>query len=161
MKKKLTELQAYNAMAKLFQIYYELDSTGDLCEILGVMSFLQDKKTADLCMLEDWKKSLDRIVGHKNLRNYNYLTPLEGFCAIGLFLENFFRTTNLAKDVDFLEKNADLANNKQQVDSVLWKNWLKCIDEVLAVKDSRMYFGWSKKINSDFNAKKTNKTTSI
>lgn len=42
--KKMTQLQAYNPMAKLFQIYYELDSSGDLCEILAVINFLEDKK---------------------------------------------------------------------------------------------------------------------
>lgn len=40
----MTQLQAYNPMAKLFQIYYELDSSGDLCEILAVINFLEDKK---------------------------------------------------------------------------------------------------------------------
>jgi len=49
MKKKLTELQAYNAMAKLFQVYYDLDPSGDIGAILGSMSFLKDKKPYGYC----------------------------------------------------------------------------------------------------------------
>jgi hypothetical protein len=43
MQKKLTELQGYNAMAKLFQIYYDLDPSGDIGDILSSMAFLKDK----------------------------------------------------------------------------------------------------------------------
>lgn len=144
MQKKMTQLQAYNAMAKLFQIYYELDSSGDLCEILGVMSFLQDKKTVDMYMFEDWIKCLDSIFVDKNLHNYNHITILQAFFAIGLFLKNFFRTDHLAFDIKFLEQNTNLAKNNGLIDPILWKNWLQCVDKVLSMKDSRMYFGSSK-----------------
>jgi len=41
MQKKLTKLQAYNAMVKLFKKYYDLDSSGDIAVIAGSMNFLQ------------------------------------------------------------------------------------------------------------------------
>ena len=140
MKKKLTTLQAYNAMVKLFIIYYYLDPAGDIGVVIGCMSFLQNKKTVDSAMWEFWIECLDMILKHKNLRNYNHLTPLQAFLAIGLFLEGYFGTTNLLKDIEFLEQNIRLARDKKLVDPTLWKKWLQCVDEVLSVEDSRKYF---------------------
>ena len=138
--KKLTKLQAYNAMVKLFIIYYYLDPSGDIGAIIGIMSFLQNKKTVDRAMWEIWTESLEKILKHKNLRNYNHLTSLQAFLAMGKLLEEYFGTTNLLKDIEFLEYNIRLAANKKRVDKILWKNWLKCVDEVLLAKDSREYF---------------------
>lgn len=138
--KKLTKLQAYNAMVKLFKIYYYLDPSGDIGAIIGSMSFLQDKRTADEAMWEIWIECLDLILNHRKIYDYDYVTSWDAFRAIGPFLENFFGTTNLLKDIDFLLKNIQLAHNKKQVDSTLWKNWLQCVDEVLSVEDSREYF---------------------
>jgi len=77
---------------------------------------------------------------HKKLRDYNHLTLLQAFVAMGLYLEEYFGTTNLAKDIEFFVYNTQLARDEKRVDPILWQNWLKCVDEVLAVKDSRMYF---------------------
>ena len=140
MQKKLTELQAYNAMVKLFIKYYDLDPSGDIGMVIGCMSFLKNKKTVDRAMWEIWIECLDKILKHKNLRNYNHITPLQAFLAVGYFLEEYFGTADLMQDIDFLEKNVRLATNKQRIDLILWKNWLQCVDEVLSVKDSREYF---------------------
>ena len=139
MKKKLTKLQAYNAMSKLLIMYYDLDPTGDIGIIGGSMSFLEDKKTVDDTMWINWTKSLDLMFKHKNLRNYNHLTALQAFLAMGIFLENYFGKNDLAKDIEFLEKNIKIAAEHKKVNLLLWKNWLKCVDVVLSVKDSREY----------------------
>lgn len=137
---KLTKLQAYNAMVKLFQIYYDLDPSGDLGIIIGCMSFLQDKKTVDTARWEIWGECLDSMLQHKNLRNYNHLTAWQAFLVVGLYLEEYFGTVDLARDIEFLEANIRLAADHKIIDTTLWKNWLQCVDEVLAVKDSRTYF---------------------
>lgn len=137
--KKLTKLQAYNAMSKLLIMYYDLDPTGDIGIIGGSMSFLEDKKTVDDAMWINWTKSLDLMFKHKNLRNYNHLTALQAFLAMGIFLENYFGRNDLAKDIEFLEKNIKIAAEHKKVNLLLWKNWLKCVDVVLSVKDSREY----------------------
>ncbi len=140
MQKKLTQLQGFNAMAKLFQIYYDLDPSGDIGAILGSMSFLQDKKTADGAMLDDWQDFLDTQLKHKNLRNYNHLTALQAFVAMGDFLEFFFSRNNITWEIKLLLDSSDLARDKKKIDPVVWQNWLRCVDEVLTVKDSREYF---------------------
>ena len=140
MKKKLTELQAYNAMAKLFQIYYDLDPSGDIGAILGSMAFLQDKKPMDAAMLQDWNNFIGKTLKHKNLRDYNHLTTLQAFLAMGLFLDYFYGINDISWEIKFIYDNVKLAAEHKKIDQVLWKNWLKCVDEVLSVKDSRMYF---------------------
>ncbi len=138
--KKLTQLQAYNAMVKLFQIYYDLDPSGDLGSIIGCMTFLQDKRTVDDARWEVWGECLDIMFKHKNLRNYNHLTLLQSFFAIGLYLEEYFGETDISWEVKLIQDNVHNARNKKLVDSTLWKNWLQCVDEVLAAEDSRTYF---------------------
>ena len=145
MSKKLTKLQAYNAVTKLFQMYYDLDPSGDIGGILGSMAFLPDKTTADDAMLEIWTECLDEILKHKNLRNYNYITISQAFLAGGILLEGFYGTNDNSSEIKFLQENTKLLANKKTVDSILWKRWLKCVDEVLAVEDSRMYFHLSSK----------------
>jgi len=142
---KITELQAFNAMAKLFQVYYELDPSGDIGAILGSMAFLKDKKPMDAAMLKDWNKFLGTILKHKNLRDYNHLTSLEAFLAMGLFLNYFYGTIDNSWEITFLQDNVKLAAEKKSIDPALWNNWLKCVDKVLSVEDSRMYFGSSLK----------------
>ncbi len=138
--KKLTQLQGFNVMTKLFQKYYDLDPSGDIGGILGSMAFLKNKKPIDRAMLKDWTGSLDSILKHKNLRDYNHLTPLQAFLAAGDFLEGFYGTTDISWEIKFIQENVRLARDKKTVDPTLWKNWLQCVDEVLAVEDSRMYF---------------------
>jgi hypothetical protein len=140
MNKKLTKLQGFNAITKLFQIYYDLDPSGDIGGILGSMAFLRDRRTTDESILEFWTECLDVILKHKNLRDYNHLTPLQVFLAAGDFLEGFYGITDISWEIKFIQQNVRLARDKKLVDPTLWKNWLQCVDEVLAVKDSRTYF---------------------
>lgn len=77
---------------------------------------------------------------HKNLRNYNYITPFQSFLAVGVFLEFFYGTTDISWEITLIQQNAMLAREHKKIDPILWQKWIQCVDEVLAVKDSRMYF---------------------
>ena len=59
MKVKLTKLQAYNAMVKFLDIYYEQTKSDDVGSLLGGMSFLSDDSTADPAAWEDWTDSIN------------------------------------------------------------------------------------------------------
>lgn len=140
MQKKLTQLQAYNATVKLFTVYYQETKADDLGAILGSMSFLKNKKTVDSAMWEIWGECLEKIFPHKKLQNFKFLTILESLIAMGAFLEEYYGRNNTDAIVIFLEDNAILARDKKKIDPVVWQNWLRCVDEVLIVKDSREYF---------------------
>ncbi len=139
MQKKITKLQAYNAMTKLLQIYFDNQPSSDLAMLLSGMSFLQNHKTVDLAMWEIWGECLERILHEKNLRNFNYLTFLEAFIVMGNFLEHILQYPEDER-IKKIEDNAILARDNNKIDTVLWQNWLRCVDEVLTVKDSREYF---------------------
>jgi hypothetical protein len=70
---------------------------------------------------------------------------LQVFLAMGLFLNYFYGTDDNSWEITFIQDNIKLAIDQKSIDAVLWNNWLKCIDEVVAVKDSRMYFRSSSK----------------
>ena len=55
------------------------------------------------------------------------------------FLEYFFETENLSIEVSFFIKNAEFALENKTIDPVLLKVWLNCIQDVLAIEDSRDY----------------------
>ncbi len=135
MKKILTQTQAFNAMSKLFNIYYKQTHSDDLGSILGSMSFVSEKRTADPAMWEIWVESLEK----KDLIQHDFLTVLEAFLVVGCFLEEYFGTTDLDYPIDFLELNINNAANKNDVNAILWTNWLNCIHDVLSVEDARDY----------------------
>lgn len=139
MQKKLTELQAFNAMSKLFKIYYNQTQSDDLGGILGGMSFISDKKTADIAMLEIWNECLDKILKKNRLRNYNHLTILQAFLAMGEFIEEYLGCPDMEPIIIFLQDNIQFAAEHKKIDPILWNNWLQCIETVLSSKDSRYY----------------------
>ena len=67
MEKKITQLQGFNAVSMLFDIYYVETLSDDLGGILGSMSFLSDGSTADQAMWEVWVEFLDKILEDKSL----------------------------------------------------------------------------------------------
>ena len=136
--KKLTQLKAFNAISKLFQIYYKETLSDDYGTLLGAMSFIGPYRTADPSMWDDWKLALDKKLGNKNLRNYNHLSPLQVLKVLPFFLDLFFEK-DLFDDITFIIREIDLVTSKKINNSILWKNWKQSVDEVLAVDDSRNY----------------------
>ncbi len=139
MEMKLNRLQAFNAMAMLFDIYYLETLSNDLGGILGSMSFSSDHSTADSAMWEVWNENLNKILDEKNIKNQNQIKPLHAFLAIKLFLEYFFETEYSSKEILFFINNINLAYDQKEIDPFLLKNWSKCIHNVLLIKDSRDY----------------------
>ncbi len=147
MMQEMTRLQAFNAMFKLFEIYYKekgsgtvrgslshstLDPhSGNISIMLGMMNF-------DESLWEIWIESIDKTIDKKDLKNHDLLTPLQSFKAIPLYLEGFYGTDlfediiSFVFDLRFVVKNTSL-------DSILWKQWMQCVNEVLSVDDSCYY----------------------
>lgn len=64
MDKKLTELQAFNAMSKFLEGYYERTSSDDVGSLLSDMQILGDGDTADPAAWEDWIESVNDVLKH-------------------------------------------------------------------------------------------------
>lgn len=137
MQKKLTKLQSFNAVGRLLQRYFDRKPSEDLANILSNMSFLKNKHMIDSIMWEIWLKSLSQVI---KIQTYKKVTIEQAFLAMGLYLQGFLGTHNVDEDIAFLQYNIRNYSKNKLVDSVLWSEWKKSVDEVLSVKDSRAYF---------------------
>lgn len=70
MESKLTELQAFNAMVKFLEGYYERTSSDDVGSLLSEMLFLQDGMTADPAAWHDWMEAVEKVLKEKDSRSF-------------------------------------------------------------------------------------------
>ncbi len=60
--KHLTEVQAFNAMIKFLELYYERTLSDDIGSLLGDLQFLKDGKTADPAAWQDWSNCICEVL---------------------------------------------------------------------------------------------------
>lgn len=65
MKKCLTEPQAFNAMRKFLEGYYERTASDDIGSLLSDIQFFSDNSTADPAAWDDWVKCVDVVLYKK------------------------------------------------------------------------------------------------
>ncbi len=123
MKSKLTALQAFNAMTKFLDIYYEQTVSDDVGSLLGDMSFLRDGETADPAAWLDWMRALetDQLV-----------TAEEAFIAMRKFLSGYHERTSFgSEDIERILQGTLIERDGTIKDKTLWHTWIVCVDEVL------------------------------
>jgi hypothetical protein len=62
MNKKLTELQAFNAMRKFLEGYYERTHSDDLGSLLGDLQLFPEGGTFDPAAWHDWIRSVKEVL---------------------------------------------------------------------------------------------------
>ena len=62
MERKLTELQAFQAMTKFLEIYYKNTSSDDVAVLLGGMQIFPEGGTFDPAAWEDWMDSINEVL---------------------------------------------------------------------------------------------------
>jgi hypothetical protein len=62
---KLTELQAFNAMFKFLEGYYERTKSDDIGSLLGDLQLFPDGGTFDPAAWDDWIESVEEILKEK------------------------------------------------------------------------------------------------
>jgi len=60
--KKLTELQAFNAMRRFLEGYYERTNSDDVGSLLGDLQLCQDGGTFDPAAWEDWMDAVEEVL---------------------------------------------------------------------------------------------------
>lgn len=141
---KLTSLQAFNAVFKLFEIYYNEKGSGSVISSYGSMGF--DPESGNISVMlgtmdfdegmwEIWMESVDTILDEDVIENYDNLTILQAFKAIPLYLEGFYGV-DLFDDITYLVINCRLVIMDASSDDQLWKQWMQCTHDVLAAGDS-------------------------
>lgn len=69
MEKCLTELQAFEAMRKFLEGYYERTSSDDIGSLLGDIQFFSDNSTADPAAWDDWVKCIQKVLSKEKTIN--------------------------------------------------------------------------------------------
>lgn len=62
MDKKLTQLQAFQAMVKFLEGFYERTSSDDVAVLLGGMQMFPDGGTFDPAAWEDWIDAVNEVL---------------------------------------------------------------------------------------------------
>lgn len=145
MHKKLTKLQAYNAIIIFFDKYYWKYKSDNLSDFITYAFFWFDGKTADPAAWPEWQGAL-KITAQQDrtLRNLNRLTRLQALHA----MVNFFKFycslyTKIPEDMAAILKMLEnLQNNKNN--DPMWLEWIQSIDEVMAKQDPRVYIQTTK-----------------
>jgi len=135
--RKLTELQAYNAMVKFLDEYYKETDSDFMGSLLGVLIFLPDGKPLDSAYWKDWsiaiqkilqkqpeKKQLDEILGVS-------LTESQAFKAMIQFFRDYYKRRPDPDVMIFFDYLHFLSNDKDSTSPTIKKKWDQCIDEAL------------------------------
>ena len=140
MQRKLTKLQAYNAIVTFIDRYYLKNKSDNLSDFITYAFFWFDGKTADPAAWPEWQDVLKATAKQdKTVRDLNRLTRLQALDA----MINFFKFyCSLYGKIPFdmiavLKMLEDLQNNKNK--DAMWLEWMSSIDEVIAKKDPRFY----------------------
>ena len=59
---KLTKIQAFNAMIKFLENYYERTSSDDIGSLLGDLQFLKNGETFDSAAWQDWIECINEVL---------------------------------------------------------------------------------------------------
>ena len=166
MVQKLNPLEAFNAVYKLFEIYYEETESENITTMLSCMGF-------DVGMWDIWMESIDIILDENRIEKDDSLTPLHAFKAIPLYLEGFYGT-DLFEDIISLVADIRLTIKNESIDSKVWKQWMQCVKDIFTEDDihyryrvnplfnlSNVDIKYSANMHYFFNNKKGHLTNSI
>lgn len=140
MQKKLTKLQAYNAMLILLDKYYWENKSDNLSDFITYAYFWFDGKTADPAAWPEWQAALKMTAQQdKTLQNLNRLTFMQACKAMINFFKFYcsFYIEIPSDMIEVLKILEALPNNKNN--NQMWSEWINAINQVTAKKDPRFY----------------------
>ncbi len=149
--KKVTTLQAYNAVMKFLDFYFSEINSGYIAVLLSGMAFVDEETTADPAVWEDWTESLETKEKISATQAYNamlkFLHIYFGWCTPEN-VEKKFAKLKLSKDGTIIKsqerENYEEARDTAQwfsrlqisqdgtIDQAIWKKWMECVDAALA-----------------------------
>ena len=138
--KKLTKLQAYNAMLIFLDRYYGDNKSDNLSDFITYAYFWFDGKPADPAAWPEWQDALKiTALQDKSFTNQNRLTKSQALDAMIIFFKHYCSLYNEipADMVVVLKILEDLEKNRNN--SSMWKAWMKAMDEVIVKLDPRFY----------------------
>lgn len=62
MNEGLTRIQAFKAMCKFLEMYYERTLSDDVGSLLGDLNMIKERETADPAAWDDWNEALENVL---------------------------------------------------------------------------------------------------
>lgn len=140
MQKKLTKLQAYNAIITFVDKYYWSNQSENVSNFITYAFFWPCGGIMDGAAWPEWQDALKLTARQDTtFRNMNKLTRLQALRAMVNFFKHYCSLYGeIPEDMAILLKILeDLHNNKQK--DPRWLLWMESIDEVVAKQDPRFY----------------------
>ena len=141
MEKRLTELQAFNAMVKFLEEYYKKTSSDFMGGLLGGLLFTVDGGTADPAFWEDWGIAIKKILQKQNNQKHideilgMSVTKLQAFDAMAQFFRNYFEPNPDSPDAIMFFDYLHLLSDDNGSDSpTIRKKWKTRVDSALKKK---------------------------
>jgi len=118
----LTQGRAFYAMHFFLADYFRITSSDSIGALLSCMLFLNDGKTADPVLWEDWCE----IVGD------HPITIMQAFLGMNTFLHRYFQGTT-SVNVKNMFYNISLVIDDKPNKEEVWRQWVMCVEK--AFKD--------------------------
>jgi len=141
MHNQLTQLQAFRAMIKFLDNYYEKKPSDDLGLLLGEMQLQDDNKPADSATWSYWIDSINKVTHQTNNQQnnasidlHNTLSSLEIFKAMIDFLE-VYRDQIKSDDIQVILNDLLLSSNNKIMNTMTKHKWLESVNYILNDQD--------------------------
>jgi hypothetical protein len=141
MQNTLTSKQAFDAMYRFLELYYNATQSGELAVLLSGLSLLSDGITADPACSCYWDETVQAILKENNAlpdqtgdnkeRTFSFY---EAYKAVIKFLEDYYLHQPPPDIATFISR-MKLLPDGGVIDPSIWTNWLKAIDLMLNEKD--------------------------
>jgi len=95
--RRLTKLQAFNAMVKLAEGYYKETASDFMGGLLGSLLFLSDGVTADPAFWSEWDDAINKVLQNQNSEKYVdevlgiSVTESQAFKAMVQFFKDYYK----------------------------------------------------------------------
>jgi len=139
MEKKLTELQAFNAMVKFLEEYYKETASDFMGGLISSLFFLPDGGTADPAFWSEWDDAVKNILQEQNSEKYEdeflgiSVTELQAFRAMVQFFKDYYERgpePGITIFFDYLH----LLPDDNSGSFTIKEKWKTCVDSSLKEK---------------------------
>jgi len=141
MERRLTKLQAFNAMVKFLEGYYKETASDFMGGLLGALLFLPDGDTADPAFWEDWGIAIKKILHEQNSEKHVddeilgiSVTESQAFKAIVQFFRHYYKPDPDDPEAIMFFDYLHLLPDDNSSSLTIKEKWKTCVDDALKEK---------------------------
>ena len=139
-KRRLTELQAFNAMVKFLEEYYKETASDFMVGTLSAFLFLPDGKPADPIFWIDWNRAIKKVLHKQNSKKQIdeilgiSVTESQAFKAMEQLFRDYFEPDPTDPDAVMFFDYLHLLPDGNSTSPTIKEKWAQCVNEALKEK---------------------------